>query len=59
MTAERRAVTRQEAADMYGVSFDTIKRAINKGALPAKKVGPQYRVDVKDLAAWFAALPDA
>lgn len=55
----RRAVTRQEAADMYGVSFDVIKRAINAQQLPAKKVGRTYRVSLDDLAAWWEGLPDA
>jgi excisionase family DNA binding protein len=55
----RAAVSRDEAAAMYGVSLNTIRRAIASGALRAKKVGPKYRIDVAELRAWFEALPDA
>lgn len=54
-----RAVSRDEAAAMYGVSLNTIRRAIHSGALKARMVGPKYRIDVEDLAAWFDALPEA
>lgn len=59
MSANRVAYDRQEAADLYGVSFDTIKTAVNTGALKAKKNGNRYLILADSLAAWFEALPDA
>lgn len=55
----REALTREEAAELYGVSFSTIKRAIHAGHLRAKRVGVQYRVSRADLRAWWDSLPDA
>ena len=57
--SERRAVDRQTAADMYGVSFDVIKKAIAKGELKAKKNGNRYLIGLDALAAWFNGLTDA
>lgn len=56
---KRIAYDRQEAADLYGVGFDTIKKAVDAGALRAKKNGNRYLILAADLAAWFEALPDA
>lgn len=59
---------REEAARRAGVSFDTIRRAINSGALKAKRSGwdehkkvptGKYLISEADLRAWFAGLPDA
>lgn len=66
MTA-RLALTREEAADSVGVSFDTIRRAINAGALKAKRTSKdadgnptgKYLVRVRDLEEWFDGLVDA
>lgn len=59
-TAEKqKAYSRDEAARLYGVSLDTIRRAINTGQLRAKKVGRVIRVDEKSLEDWFKNLPDA
>ena len=58
-TEQREALSRQEAAELYGVSFDTIKRAVNSGHLRAKRVGRRYRIGRADLRAWFESLPDA
>lgn len=58
-TVNRAAVTRAEAAAMYGVGEKVITQAIHSGALPAKLVSRRYRIGVGDLAAWFASLPDA
>lgn len=64
----RLAVTRKEAAEMLGVSEDTIRRAKNAGHLRAKKIsrGTDGRASagkelyaVKDLQAWFDGLADA
>jgi hypothetical protein len=38
MTIRRLAYTRKEAAEMCGVSADTISRAKNTGALKAKRL---------------------
>lgn len=59
MSDTKLAVTRQEAADLVSVSFDTIKKAVNAGHLPAKKIGRRYLVKVTDLHRWFDALADA
>lgn len=59
----RLAVTRREAAEMLGVSEDTIRRAKNAGRLRAKKIGANSAgkelYAVKDLQAWFESLDDA
>lgn len=63
----RIAYTISEAADSTGVSERTIERAINAGALKAKKtsrntdgdpVGKRL-VSARALADWFDSLPDA
>lgn len=59
MAELRAALSRAEAADMYGVHENAITAAIHSGALQAKKVGRQYRIGVDALQAWFEALPDA
>lgn len=55
---DRVAVDRQAAADMYSVGFDTIKKAVDAGVLPAKRNGNRYLILTADLAAWFKSLPD-
>lgn len=63
----RLAVTRSEAAQMLGVSEDTIRRATKAGDLPAKKLSrdrngvPSGRelYSVAALQAWFDGLGDA
>ena len=42
--------TGEDAARLYGVNFDTIKRAINAGDLKAKRVGRLIRVSDAALA---------
>lgn len=57
-----RAYSITEAADLKGVSPDTIRRAIRatEGAtLSAKKVGRGYRIGASALEAWWASLEDA
>lgn len=56
---DRVAVDRQAAADMYSVGFDTIKKAVDTGALPAKRNGNRYLILTADLAVWFDSLPPA
>jgi len=59
-TVTRKAFTQQEAADMYGVSLATIKRARVAGDLIMHNIGsdhrPSWRVTAEALADWFAGL---
>lgn len=63
----RISVKRAEAAEMLGVSEDTIRRAVRSGALRAKKTGKDKKgvgvghdlFLVADLHAWFEGLADA
>ena len=50
---DRRAFRLREAAAAYGVSTDTIRRAIRSGALAAKRDGRGYLLHVDALDAWF------
>lgn len=65
MTTKReaeRAYTIAEAAELKGVSLDTIRRAIKatEGAtLAAKKLGRGYRIGAGALEAWWDGLEDA
>lgn len=53
------AYSREEAARATSLSVDTIRRAINSGALRAKKVGTRIVVTESALLAWLEASPDA
>ena len=69
----RLAYSRKEAAEACGVSEDTIRRAINSGALRAKRTNGQsakaasnkerpagrYIITAKDLQAWLEGLEAA
>lgn len=55
----RAAVSVRTAADMYDLSPDTVREAINRGELAAKKVGRTIRIDVGALREWFDGLKDA
>lgn len=59
MTArlEQVAYSRREVAELTSLSFETVRRAINRGDLPAKKVGRRVLVLAKDLDAWLDAQP--
>lgn len=62
IAAGKRAVGIREAADMYSVSIDTIRRAIHATEPPylkAKKIGGRISIATADLAAWHDSLPDA
>lgn len=58
---------REEAARRAGVSLDTIRRAINAGALPAKRTSinedgapsGKYLISEEALHQWFNGLVDA
>lgn len=47
----------KEAANLAGVSRDTLRRAIQRGELPALlvtgKTGPQFEVDLADVEVWL------
>lgn len=56
-------LTRKQAGEITNTSEDTIRRAINKGTLRAKRVGDaknaRYLVSREALQAWFEQLDDA
>lgn len=56
-------LTREQAAEACNVSLDTIRRAINKGTLRAKRTGAEgggkYLISPDALAEWFESLEDA
>lgn len=59
---DRRAVGVKAAAEMYGVSTDTIHKAIKAAEPPylrAKKIGGRISIRVADLDSWHDSLPDA
>lgn len=47
------------AAAAVSVSQDTIREAINKRQLPAKKTGKRILIKVTDLEKWLDSLEDA
>lgn len=57
-TEVRKAYSKDEAAHLYGVSLQTINRAIHSGRLRAKKIGRSYRISTDALAEWFEGLED-
>lgn len=58
-TPTKKAVSRQEAAAMYGVSEATLRRAEAAGTLRGKTIGGRRRYRVEDLEDWFDGLADA
>lgn len=60
--AAQRAFSVQQAAELKGVSIDTIRRAVRATEPPflrAKKVGGRIRISEGDLENWWEQLPDA
>lgn len=53
------AISVKDAADMVGLDATTVRSAIDKQQLPAKKVGRVLRIRVSDVEAWFDGLDDA
>ena len=57
------AYTREGATEVVPVSIDTITRAINSGALRAKRTGAngggKYLISRDALLSWFEQLEDA
>ena len=47
-----RAISRQEAAAMLGVSEKTIERLVNRGELPGFRIGWKWRIMLCDLEAY-------
>lgn len=56
---QRIAHTRKQAAEMTGLSEQTIARVIKAGELEAKLVGSRILIGHNELMAWFDALPTA
>lgn len=54
-----RSISVAHAAALHDLTPATIYAAINKRALPARKVGSRIRIDVAALNAWFDGLDDA
>lgn len=56
-------LTREQAAEACNVSLDTIRRAINSGALQAKRTGKEgggkYLIKPAALEDWYDTLEDA
>lgn len=60
--AAQRAFSIKEAAELKGISQDTVRRAIHATEPPflkAKKVGAHIRIGEHDLEDWWSQLPDA
>lgn len=56
MNAAAIAVAVKTAAAMTDLSESTIREAIDKGALPAYRVGRSIRIKVSDLEDWIDGL---
>ena len=46
---DERAVTREEAAKMLGVSLSAVKRMVTSGEIPSFMIGSYRRIRVSDL----------
>lgn len=55
--SQRLAVTRAQAAELIGLSKDTVVRAIRAGELTEHYVSATPVIFVDDLRAWIAAAP--
>lgn len=53
------AVSIRDASDMVGLDSTTIRDAIDKLQLPAKKYGRRILIRTADIEAWFDGLDDA
>jgi len=54
---DRKAYTIADAAAAYGVSQDTLRRAIRRNDLAVKYPTSKPVIAAEELASWFAALP--
>lgn len=59
MTADRIAYTIQEAAEVIGVSPDTIRRAIRDGDIEARYLTRRPSIHRDELQRWFDSAPTA
>ena len=48
-------LSRRQAAEMLGMSIETVSTLAREGGLPHKRVGKQYRFLRSQLMAWLAA----
>lgn len=55
---DRLYVRIKEARKIMGIGNTSIYKEINEGRLPVKKHGKVNLIAVKDIHAWFEALPD-
>lgn len=55
--SQRVSVTRAQAAELVGLSRDTIVRAVKSGQLVEHYVSATPVIFVEDLRAWIAAAP--
>lgn len=51
-------LTPADVAQLANVSLSTVRREIDRGALPARHVGRQLRVDPEDFRAYLASEGD-
>jgi excisionase family DNA binding protein len=49
-------LTLPEVAAQVGVCVATVRRLIDRGELPAKRVGRQFRVPARDFNTWWERL---
>jgi excisionase family DNA binding protein len=54
-TDARPLLSPREVAELANVSRKTLYREVHRGALPARHVGRQLRIDRDDLARWLAS----
>jgi excisionase family DNA binding protein len=57
--SERLAVSPEEASALTGIGLTSIREAISRGDLKAKKHGRRTIILPDDLKVWLKALPDA
>jgi excisionase family DNA binding protein len=56
MEHRKQFLTLPEVAAQVGVCVATVRRLIERGELPAKRVGRQYRVPARDFNTWWEGL---
>lgn len=58
-TTTKVAITRKDAAALYGVSVWTIDELIAAGLVAAKRKGRRVLVDASSMRSWYEGLEDA
>ena len=51
---ERKSLTLAQAAQRLAVSEKTVRRLVDRDAIPSFRVGVQHRVDEQELESWIA-----